>query len=560
MSAFVDFFKRLFSSSPPSSNPLPKDTVNSVTVPRGFFSDPRGSYGRSSQDGGSKWDWGLSNDGASPAIDHYYARQNSRSAYLDSLQAHAVVGRFADTVVDTGLRLKPKPAWRQLGITPEQAREWSADVEEKFDMWARSKKSHRSEQMSFYQMQRLVSISQPRDGEYFVRLTYNNRKDLINPLQLRLIDPNQIRGFAFTSTQGFQGFADGIKRDEAGREVAYNVYSYDYKNNRYRETVIPAIGPRSGRRMVLHGFAQEWPDQVRGYPRLFHALQEFENLTDFSLAHIKKAINQSNLTMFVKPSDDAPASNPFEEITHNVAGPINASSLSGGAITPAGDLSDSTDLEDRLRYLPIKEATFGVPGSTAVFSLEGGETLEPFRDTAPSEHYSAFIEAFASHLSASLSIPLEVVLMKFNQNYSASRAALILFWRVAQIWRDELASDLLKPVYEEWLAGEIAAGRVRAPGWSDPVLRQCWSECYWNGVPMPNIDPEKTARAEQLYVEAGAQTLQDVAQNYNGSNFEANKAQLREELEDLPIPPWGSKVKDTQGSTMKEEGSEDGQS
>jgi len=146
----------------------------------------------------------------------------------------------------------------------------------------------------------------------------------------------------------------------------------------------------------------------------------------------------------------------------------------------------------------------------------------------------------AGHISASLSIPLEVVLMRFNQNYSASRAALMLFWRVAQIWRGEMISDLLDPIYENWLAGEIAAGRVSAPGWSDPRLREAWLSNSWIGAPMPNIDPMRTAKADELYIGMGAQDLDRVAQNLNGSNGKVNRAKLARQIPELTPQPWQS--------------------
>ncbi len=242
--------------------------------------------------------------------------------------------------------------------------------------------------------------------------------------------------------------------------------------------------------------------------------------------------------MYVEPGDENPASNPLEDISRDLAaGPITA--YSGAATPPAGSY-DLSDIEERLRYVPIQEATLGVPGSVGVFTLQEKEKLKPFPSTAPSEEFGRFVDAFMSHLAASLSIPLEVVLMKFGQNYSASRAALILFWRVAQIWRQELAVDLLRPIYTAWLAGEVSSGRVTAPGWVDPKLREGWTQCEWSGVPMPNIDPMKTAKSDQIYVEMGAQTLQHVAQDLNGSDIEENKVQLSRELEDLPVPPWGS--------------------
>jgi len=458
-------------------------------------------YGRAGGDG-SKWLGGLSRSGAAPILNHHLLR------------------------VDIGLRLSPEPAFELLGITAEAAEQWSATVAAAFHRWAKSKKATRAENMSLYQAQRLVGISQQRDGEYFIRFTYSARKDLLNPLQIGFLDPIQIRGIGVTATGGYAPpFVDGIERDEGGREIAYNVWVLrpDYA---YDEKKIPAIGSRSGRRMMVHGYQPEYAGQGRGYSRLSHALQEFENLTDYEASEIKKAIAQSSLNMYVKPSKENVASNPLETISHTA--PVGPAGLSAaGAALTAENKIDPADL---VQFVPLPEATVGTPGSVGVFSLNEGEDLKAFPNTAPAESFPGFVNALAGHISASLSIPLEVVLMTFSKNYSASRAALMLFWRVALIWRAEMISDFLDPVYENWLAGEIAAGRITAPGWSDPRLREAWLGNSWIGAPMPNIDPMRTAKADQIYAEMGAQDLDRVAQNLNGSSGKANRAKLRRQI------------------------------
>jgi hypothetical protein len=56
---------------------------------------------------------------------------------------------------------------------------------------------------------------------------------------------------------------------------------------------------------------------------------------------------------------------------------------------------------------------------------------------------------------------------------------------------------------------------------------------------MPNIDPVKTATADRAYVELGAQTLDDVARNYNGSSGKSNRAKIKRQYEELATPSWG---------------------
>jgi lambda family phage portal protein len=516
---------------------------------------PYSPYGSQYQYGGvgsdgSKWRRGLSNTGQSPVINHWLTRHNARSAYHETAQARSIVDRFADTVVDVGMTVCAEPLHEILGITPEKAREIGKTISQRFHLWASSKKALRDETMTFYQAQRLGEIYQQRDNDYFVRLFYSNRRDLLNPLQIQFIDPDMVIGSGFTSTYGFQDTqyngripVDGIYRDKAGREIAYQVIGRK-DDGQIDRLVIPARGPKSGRKFMIHGFYPEYANQGRGYSRLAHALQDFEGITDFTQAQIQKAITQSSMALYVKPSKDNAASNPYEGMLEKGAGPLTAAE-EAAVETGDGDAIFS--------YERIPEATIDQPGTVGIFNLQEGEDLRAFENTAPAESFDRFVDAFTSYLAASMSIPIEVLLMKFNQNYSASRGALVLFWRVAEIWRAELISDFLNPVYKAWLGEEIAAGRIALPGWSDPLMRAAWANNVWWGAPMPNIDPAKEAKASKDYIEIGATDLNRVARNLNGSNGDANRARNKEQIAELTPVPW-SKGSQEEAPQEAEEG------
>lgn len=508
--------------------------------------------------GGAKWSGGLSRSGGVHYINHYETRMNARKAYHETPQARALVQRYADTVVDLGLVAEPAPRREILGLSMDEAEKWSHNVEESFGMWCKSKLQHRSETMNFYQAQRLYEVFQQRDNDIFVRLYYSDRKDLLNPLQFSFLDPNQIRGNGYTNSYIQMDGDDGIIRDKDGCEKAYRVWlrkiDGEYKGQ-FKEYQIPAWGPKSGRQFMIHGFTPEYASQGRGYSRLAGTLQEFENLTDFTSAQIKKAINQSNLALWVKPSQVASASNPLSEIlTSRGAGP--AAREFGSNPAPAPE-AQNVDPASPVSFSEIPEARMDVPGSTGIFNLQAGEELKSFENTAPSETFNSFVDGFTSYLAASMGMPIEVLLMRFNSNYSASRAALLLFWRVAQVWREEMASDFLNPVYEIWLAEEIAAGRIICPGWSNPRMRAAWVNVHWIGAPMPNIDPEKTAKAEMLYTELGATTLDRIARDHNGSSGSANRAKLKREIQELSIPPWSQNAAATESSPVTTPESDD---
>jgi len=46
--------------------------------------------------------------------------------------------------------------------------------------------------------------------------------------------------------------------------------------------------------------------------------------------------------------------------------------------------------------------------------------------------------------------------------------------------------------------------------------------------------------ADKGYVELGAQTLDMVARDYNGSSGPANRAKLKRQIGQLTVPPWAS--------------------
>jgi capsid protein len=489
---------------------------------------------------GPKWNYGLSNSGASYYIDHTTMRQNSRAAFHSSMDARAITERFSDNVVDTGLILDSTPAYEILGISSEEAEAWGANTSRRFHLWAMSKNQHRTGTMNFYQFQRLYHIQQQRDNDIFTRLFYSASKKLQNPLQYDFIDANQIRGYGYTSTYAQIQFQDGIETNPDGTERSYKVWVRSKKNDGTFEDInIQRIGEKSGRVMMLHGFNPEYAGQRRGYSRLGFALQELENLTDLTLAQIKKAINHSNLVFFTKNTQQDP-SNPFEGFANDQASALGLSAESEEILE---------NLTHGINVCPLPEVNLDSPGSTAVFNLTKGDDLVPFQNTTPDEPFRDFVIVFLERLSAASGMPVEVLLMKFGQNYSASRATLVLFWRIVQVWRDEMAADLLNPIVEMWLSEEIAAGRIFATGWNDPILRAAWLCCQWIGSPLPNIDPAKEAKARKDNLEMNLTTGERESRNLNGSSYKDNIAKNKKSFPSMPIPPWGTNMENSTNDT-----------
>lgn len=506
--------------------------INAVISSR--FSGSRNAMsGGDYRSGGAKFRDGLSASGQSIFLDHQLMRTNVRKAMQDSVEARMIPERMADSVVDRGLILESTPKFDILGITEDEAEAWARNVESRFHLWAKSKTSHRSQTNNFYQNQWLYHYWQQRDSDLFVRFHYSKNSYFMNPLQISFVDPDQVRGCAYTTTMGLQlNNDDGIVRDSSGVEIGYKIWERIENSYEYKPTEIPAFGSKSGRVMMLHGYRQEYVGQTRGIPRLAPFLQEFENITDLSISKILKAISQSNFVGVIENKQQDPSN--FLESTLQDRGAGIAQSTS---TTPTAEIIDTGT---EFSFSRLQESTSVVPGSTIIANMKKGDEFKYLQDNAPGESYSSFVGTFFTHLSASVGIPVEVALMKFNQNYSASRATLIMFWRLIGIWKAEMESDFLNPTFEMWLSEEIAAGKIQAPGWNNPTMRAAWLSCNWIGAPMPNIDPMRTAKSDQMYMEMRATTGKRIAREYNGSDWSSNATRVAKEFKQMELfpSPW----------------------
>jgi len=471
-------------------------------------------------DSGAKYIDGLKQLTAASGLklNHEKILKQARIAYHDSTIAKSIVDRYAMMGIGSGLFLEALPQAELLKRSADSLVDWSLDVQRRFHLWAISKDSDITESMTFYQLQNFCMRNQQRDGEYFGRIHY-----IDGEIRFGVFDPTQVEEGVENGTR----FDYGVHRNANGAIDKYRIRVGDNK---------VAIFPKytgNGKPLIIHGFMPDYAGQVRGISQIAHLLQEFRLLADYQIFELIKAGLQASLNLWVKPSKDAPATNIFEGMSAN-AGPLAEYAEDEVPAEPEGDV-------DPVTYKRMDEAiSFG--GGLSVMSLNAGEELKSFDPSSPNEAFSAFNKAIEDIIYPSVNQPPEIGRLSFNSNYSASQAAILIFWDILKVWRDELASDFLNIIYEAWLDNEIARGRIKCPGWSDPFLRKAWSYCEWTGRSKPHIDPVKYGAGEKLKIELGATTQERIARETNGSNAALNRAKLKRELADMPDIPWQKKV------------------
>jgi len=458
---------------------------------------------------------------SSAELDHTLLRNRSRAAFWDSSQGGAILQRLADNVIGTGLQLEASPLWDLIGKAMEdetKRRQWARDVELRFWAWASSTEPDSAGRRSLFELMGFAYLNELRDGECPTILRYSGDSTRTSPISLQFVDPDQIDNpmnsvdLEAINARG-NVVADGVELTKYGELVAIHILDpYTRKTTR-----IPVWG--EARRFVIMPALLDLPGQIRGVGILAPVIHELQKITDYELCEIEAALVNAVIAAYIKPSAES-------DTRSNIAAALGSGASLRGS-TSTGSSGTSEPEEKRI----TKPGLF-------IQNLKAGEDITSFDTKRPNVNFDAFISAITKHVSARLSIPVETLEMKFSSNYSASRAALIMFWQTIDRGRMHFSTQFLQPIYEAWLAEEIKAKRISAPGYGrSPLMTRAWVSTSWLGQSMPSIDPVKDAQADDARIAQGSTTRERVALKYNGSDFFENAERQKRELEMLPAAP-----------------------
>lgn len=457
--------------------------------------------------------------GAQKTLDHSALRERSREAFWDSTHGGALLQRLVDNVIGTGLKLEYAPIWELVSspMDDEAKRKFCREVELKWYAWASSHEPDATGRRNLDELQGFAFMNALRDGEVPTALRYDGDAQRVCPLNLQFYDPDQIVTPYDTPTidaaksRGNE-IHDGVEVTSSGKPVAIYIQA-DYASK-------PVRFPMRGdiRQLFLLPALLDLPGQVRGTGILGPVLHDLQKLSDYELFELEAALLNAIIAVYIAPSAE---SDTRTNIASVMGGGVKSRSGSVGSESTA-----ETGGETRIRQAGL-----------FVGNLKRGEDIKSFDTKRPNVNFDAFVSSITKYLSARLSVPIEALEMAFKNNYSASRASLIMFWQTVERWRVFFKSQWLQPVFEAWFGEMVARKEIKAPGYGDtPLQTRAWLATNWIGQSMPSIDPLKDANADDVRIAQGSTTRERVAQEYNGSDFYDNRKKQDAERNAMPKP------------------------
>lgn len=474
---------------------------------------------------GQAW-WGT------PGSEISRERALASAVSLDLLKSNptvaALVEQFSVYAVGNGLTLSSRPDHAALGITPEQARDLSHQIEQAWAAWAGNPlECDASGRHTLHQLATASFKSYLLTGESVSTIDWKRSPGAATKTKIQLLDSRQLAQEITRVADGGEtgNILQGVEFSADGRLQAFWLRPYILGNTSQAPMPIRVPAYTSwGRQRVVHLYDLLIAGQVRGLSPLIAAL---------SPAHAKQTLREFTL---------------IANLIHNQIATTIESDL------PPGEAMRSLQVQDPLHI-------GGVPGSSAaspeawlaakgeyygdngvkidltpgnVVHLLKGDKLRMTRPESPGNTYDPFDRSLARDAAKAAGSSYEDLTGDFSMtNFSAARLALELPWRVNLRRRAAITERFYDSAFRAFLEEAIeGTGAVKLPAgapafWENPAG---YTKAVWRGSPKPVSDPLKQAQADVLRLANGLTTYEAVL-GENGMDFDEVIAARKAERE-----------------------------
>ncbi len=408
----------------------------------------------------------------------------SRDEYMGNPLANGAIKRIRTNVIGSGIKLKSTFDNDFLGLELEKKEEIEKRIENLWRMWTESTECDWGRQRTFAQIQSLALMNMLIDGEGFVTLSFDLNPGELFGLKVRLLDSASCVN---PSDIGNKDIKNGVEKNKKGAISAY----YFKKNKDTSETIrIPITGSKTGRKNILVLMDHERIGQRRGVPIIAPSLEVLHQMRKFTHSELMAANINSTMAFFIEnENNDTKGNSPFKSKNN-----------------------------ENIR----------VKHGIGVHLAPGQKIVSPDLGR-PNSEFTKFMNTMCGYLGAALGLSPELLLLKFSNNYSASKGALMEAWKMLKMRRQWFIDDFMQPIYEEFLDYCVAMEYIELPGYEDPLKKRAYQKAQWFGQAQGAIDPLKEAKASEIKVKNLFTTRAKESRELNGTDIDDNLTQQSSE-------------------------------
>lgn len=436
--------------------------------------------------------------------------------YRNNAFIRGLIEKKVDALVGPRVRLQAMPDHLSLGVSKEEAQEWSRDAERLFHEYAYSPENWISANrtMDFNQIVRSAARYYVMTGEIMCSrewrtspLQFNTCFNLISPSRVKQPQNPRRRTIA------------GIEIDSFGSPLAYHIEVTRPASTRVfdaRQTRRIARRNSFNFLQFFHIFEPIMAEYPRGISECAASIIRSKNLDRFEEADLDKAIVASDYAMVIT-SDETP-----ESISDMLSGAREHAENPFAVKDNIPELPDEVKSKKKQIHDQIIGDRFIETHKGQLMHLFKGEDAKVL---SPQPNIGTTADYARSHKQAianAMGIGYEYATGDFSGvNFAAGQLSMGVNDYGTNITRRMYIHKFCRLIYRSWLDEAVTSGILRPLG-NQPYFpnKEAYSRCEFSGSRRIHVDPVKRARAQMMDLDAGVTSRTDICEQ-EGTDFDS---------------------------------------
>ena len=455
-------------------------------------------------------------------LDYVGLRARSWQSFLTSDVTQDVIKKFSLWVVGIGLKIQSEPLDTVLkahGVTMSNREEFTRQVEEHYKLFVEDKVADFHNQDDLHSLAFETYKGAIVGGDMLVVHYIKN-----GVVKTRVIDGELVINPPLTSKfYKRKNVRHGVELNDNNEHIAYFVKTTDGKVTR-----IPAIGKTTGRRFAYLVYGLKYRvDSVRGLPLIAAVMETIKKMDRYKEATVGSAEERQKIVYAIEHKEYSTGENVLQK---NIAASFNANEKVEKVDDAALEKTATKVAETTTRQ------AFNMPLGASMKALESKNEL----------YFEDFFNANVNLVCATIGIPPEVAMSKYDSNFSSARAALKDWEHTMKFYRNGFSKQFYKTHFEFWFDLAVSAGIVTAPGYLEALAKddfyivRAYRRARFIGANVPHIDPLKEVQAERAKLgDLGGSlpltTGEQATENLSEGDFQSNAQQFKDEIKDFPV-------------------------
>lgn len=460
-------------------------------------------------------------------LDYGMLRLRSWQSQLESDVCKTVIKRFVTWVVGEGLKLQSEPQIDVLGMEgiTINKQDFSKIVEARFGLFKKSKSADYSEMSNIDIIAANAFKNAIIGGDVLVIQRFDGKN-----ITVQLIDGSHIQSpyigdsYFATATSNGNTILNGIEINPKGKHIAYYIRTYSPNGTFNKYERIDARSKSNGLQTAFLVYGSKHRlDNLRGLPLLAACLETAKKMERYKEAVLGLAEEVAKTVYQVTHQAYSDGSNPLGDRLAKASGFEN----------------DKVEIPNDVLGQQIANTVAATTNKQAV-NMPVGAELKAVKNDTPIM-FKDFYQVNTDLLCATVGIPPNVAMSKYDDSFSASRAAIKDWEHTLMVERRNFAFEFYEPIFQFWLDVEILKNKINAPGYLDArntgntVVLDAYRKTRWVGSQVPHIDPVKEVKAEREKLGEAAKaipltTVERATEVLNGGESDSNIEQFAIEL------------------------------